>query len=502
MSMISQWLRTSRDTDDKIHEVAERLYSASEFVEQAAKALEEGKADSLVGAVSRVLPWIDTAVSDLLIVGEAIPVVKVVLSVAQAITRETDPEILGLLAFSLAYQSATAQALTDLAKDPDVPLYLSATMRPGLRRRAAEAASDGVRFSGFRLANCLDHELLCAADRRLMTLAEALGWPEPLRNQLLEKIHARFKQEFARLISDGRTQDKFAPLRAFLGLSASYAEEFAAVDHHIAYQLWCFNQAPVLGAPKVSILSSDSPRPRSSLKDIYIPPDCGALTWEQISNMKTGGAGSAIRTPFSEQEGGRKPLLEEVLNLIADNSFRDAIVIQGIAGSGKSAFTLYLCTQLRAHNLRPVRIRMRHLPIGSNMTLAEEFAEALSRNSGDQDFDSLMKPDPRPRREHFSFTHLFADSASFRGTEVRPHVLILDGWDEVSVSGSEGFRRQIEDLLRGICREIIERPGAPVRVILTGRPSLDVEESHFLRSGTPVLTIRPLVLDQFPGRSS
>jgi Pentapeptide repeats (8 copies) len=495
MSMISRWLRTSRDTDDKIHEAAERLYSASEFVEHAAEALEEGEADSLVEAVSRVLPWIDTAVSDFWIVGEAIPVVKVVLSVAKAITRETDPEILGLLAFSLAYQSATAQALKDLAKDPDLPLHLSATMRPGLRRKAAEAASDAASFAGFRLANSFEHELVRAADQRLMTLAQALGWPEPLRNQLLERIHARFRQEFARLISDGRTQDKFAPLRAFLGLSASYSQEFAAVDRHIAYQLWCFSQAPVLGAPEASILSRKSPRPRSSLKDIYIPPDCGALVWEQISNMKTGGAGSANRTPFSEQEGGRKPLLEEVLKLIAEKSFHDAIVIQGIAGSGKSAFTLYLCTELRALGLRPVRIRMRHLPIGSNMTLGEEFAEALSQNSGDQEFDSLMGP--RPRREHFSFTHLFAESVSFRGTQICPHVLILDGWDEVSVSVSEGFRRQIEDLLRGIRGEIIGRPGPPVRVILTGRPSLDVEESHFLRAGTPVLTIRPLVFEQF-----
>jgi hypothetical protein len=41
--------------------------------------------------------------------------------------------------------------------------------------------------------------------------------------------------------------------------------------------------------------------------------------------------------PFDEQNGGRADLLQTVTDYIGKPDFRDAIVVQGPAGSGKSS---------------------------------------------------------------------------------------------------------------------------------------------------------------------
>jgi hypothetical protein len=74
---------------------------------------------------------------------------------------------------------------------------------------------------------------------------------------------------------------------------------------------------------------------------------------------------------------------------------------------------------------------------------------------------------------------------------IAPHVFIFDGWDEISVSSSEGFRIRIEKTLDAIRRQMLSSRTHRVRVILTGRPSEDVNEAKFLQRDTPVLTIRP-----------
>jgi hypothetical protein len=71
-------------------------------------------------------------------------------------------------------------------------------------------------------------------------------------------------------------------------------------------------------------------------------------------------------------------------------------------------------------------------------------------------------------------------------------VLILDGWDEISISVAEDFKSRVSRMLEQVRAEYLSSYGVSVRVILTGRPSNDVTGSNFLRDRTPVLTIRPL----------
>lgn len=69
------------------------------------------------------------------------------------------------------------------------------------------------------------------------------------------------------------------------------------------------------------------------------------MTHEQLTKTKKG--------PFSpnpflegEENGGRHKLLETVMGYVTDVNFREPIVIQGSAGSGKSTFTLRLADHL------------------------------------------------------------------------------------------------------------------------------------------------------------
>ncbi|MBT9314029.1 pentapeptide repeat-containing protein [Leptothoe spongobia] len=57
-----------------------------------------------------------------------------------------------------------------------------------------------------------------------------------------------------------------------------------------------------------------------------------------------------------------------------------------------------------------------------------------------------------------------------------PYVLIFDGWDEISTGSTQGFKDAIDQVLNEIRSQFIDqRRGKPaMRVILTGRPSVDV----------------------------
>jgi uncharacterized protein YjbI with pentapeptide repeats len=81
------------------------------------------------------------------------------------------------------------------------------------------------------------------------------------------------------------------------------------------------------------------------------------------------------------------------------------------------------------------------------------------------------------------------------------YVLILDGWDEVSLSRNQSFREGIEKILECVKTEFFQQKNIyrfPIRVILTGRPSDVISESRkFLDDKTPILTIAPMDTAKF-----
>jgi hypothetical protein len=228
----------------------------------------------------------------------------------------------------------------------------------------------------------------------------------------------------------------------------------------------------------------------------------GVLEWQQIQEGKLidtnqqNDIAQGVRgklDPFDLHIGGRNEMLGAVMNLIGDISFKDAIVIQGPAGSGKSAFTLRLCVELLRRGLKPIRIRCRDLPLHIGNIL-DALPEGV-RFWDPEDWPNEL-PQAKPE-ELFANQSLFDQRVDFNGCPICPWVLIIDGWDEVSVAVEKGFAIRVNEILGQIRDRFIKRGNRPtVRVVLTGRPSEAVSGSSFMTKETRLLTIRPLHPDK------
>ena len=77
-----------------------------------------------------------------------------------------------------------------------------------------------------------------------------------------------------------------------------------------------------------------------------------------------------------------------------------------------------------------------------------------------------------------------------------PYILILDGWDEISVAVSEGLKIRVKELLLRIRSGVTVDAG---RVISQAGPPDAIDDcTEFFRDQTPVLTIRILKPEELP----
>ena len=167
------------------------------------------------------------------------------------------------------------------------------------------------------------------------------------------------------ILSHGSTRERFTPFRDQMTLDTLEARAYDALLEHADFQRWLFEEQPVLG------------REPFTLAQVYTETDCGVLRWEEIRKKSQRGEGGEPVDPFKEENGGRHPLVKTVLYLIADPEFRDAIVLQGVAGSGKSSLTLRLAWELVRQGLRPIRIELKHLDSRESAVIDEALPEAV-----------------------------------------------------------------------------------------------------------------------------
>lgn len=228
MSMLTRLLGLSRETSHRLNESSDALQeggdaleagaaqieTASEFLQRLAQTLRSSGSRSLGDAVIATLPWLKDLGE---VVGDVVPPMRVVLNIVKRLTKETDPRALGLLAFSLAYQTAVADAVKSIERE-------RGSLRGAERRAKATDVGRRLRdepetlesFEDFRLENCLEHRLVRRADAMLGEICDVAGWsPEP-RKLLLAGVHSRFGRTFQRLITMSDTAEKFEPLRQYL----------------------------------------------------------------------------------------------------------------------------------------------------------------------------------------------------------------------------------------------------------------------------------------------
>ncbi|WP_281558122.1 pentapeptide repeat-containing protein [Thalassomonas sp. RHCl1] len=255
-------------------------------------------------------------------------------------------------------------------------------------------------------------------------------------------------------------------------LSGVSSQERTANDYLAAHQAWLYWQyhdAPIFQKEPYA------------LADVYIEPECGSLLWEQVQNDK--------KDPFQEKGecGGREPMLETVLSLMGNSDFSDLITIQAGPGAGKSAFTYRLASKLIDEGLQPIIIKFKDLRLSSFSTVDELLDDAIRIGFADED-------SPNPDSEIINT--LLEERIKFQQAEICKTVIILDGWDEVSLTGNVSFKAQLSTWLPKIRDYFIKKRGVKMRLVLTGRPSNEVSHSGVLRKTTPILTMRAMRPEQ------
>jgi hypothetical protein len=453
---------------EKATHLVKGVKSVTEFLSDAVEAFKDL---GFVEAVGSALPWAKVAGAA---TAEALPPLKFFAKIAEELLKETDPEKLGLTACTLAYQKAVEAAF----KQTGGPAGERQSIAEAKAQLSELANLEEIDMGTFSVESPQQHEFYTQATLCLQVAALKVGYTQSQVDDLTGLVKDNFRHSLTRILSDGNTKDKFAPFAEYLKLGGSDEKRSRKLlARHANYQRWLFERAPVL---RVSPFA---------LKHVYIDTDCGRLKWEEI-NQPQRAQGNRVN-PFADEHGGRRPLIDTVLELIGSKTLGEAIVVQGIAGAGKSSFTLQLCDELLKRRLHPVRVRIKDLSFDKHIK------DALPRavHFGDEDY-----PEPEP----YAFDHLFLNDSIFKEAgvgayeHVCKYVLILDGWDEISLS-DEGFKNKAARMLDQLNEHYLRQKNPRVRVILTGRPSTDLGDTRCLRDETPILTVRKLTPEQLEG---
>jgi hypothetical protein len=465
----------SKNEQENIRKMLGPVKTVSEYLGKAAKYLKEGK--DLAKSLAESAPWLKDVAEA---AGAATPVVGVALKLAEKWLEQTHPYELGAVACTLAYQDAAREAVEQVwtsAIGHEEAMKIDDRVAERIRSLPPAEEAD---LSSFSRDAALQHAFVRRADDILGELTQAAGLDEERRVKVFNLTRERFIGKLDLLLSDKKTAPKFAPFKEWMEMDGGRQAALAALQIHAKYQRDQYLSEPLFK------------REPYALQHIYVSTECGKLTWGEIRGPREARRGEDFarpaerRDPFSENHGRRHDLLDTVMGLITDRSFKEPIVIQGVAGAGKSSFTLRLCAELWVKGFHPLRVRLKRLRLSSS--LIDALNEAVELTDEDRLADL---PVARPK-------DLLLGGEIFRTPYGGDHglsryVLILDGWDELDLSDSRPFREKVGEMLREVRRVFLDPQRTPrVRVIVTGRPSPDVAESKFLNDDTPVLTMRSI----------
>lgn len=465
----------SKNEQENIRKMLGPVKTVSEYLGKAAKYLKEGK--SLAKSLAESAPWLKDVAEA---VGAATPIIGAAVKLAEKWLEQTHPYELGAVACTLAYQDAAREAVEQVWTSA---LGHQEAMK--IDGRAAERIRDlppaeEADLSSFSRGAALQHAFVRRADAILGELTQAAGFDEEQRVKVFNLAHERFIRKLDLLLSDKKTAPKFASFKEWMEMDGGRQGSLAALQIHAKYQRDQYLSEPLFK------------REPYALQHIYVDTECGKLTWGEIRGPRDARRGEDFVSPaercdpFSENHGGRHNLLDTAMGFITDRSFKEPIVIQGVAGAGKSSFTLRLCAELWAKGFHPLRIRLKRLRLSSSLIDALNEAVELTDEGRLADLPIARPKDLLLGGEIFRTPH-GGDHGLCR------YVLILDGWDELDLSDSRPFREKVGEMLREARRVFLDPQRTPrVRVIVTGRPSPDVVESKFLNDDTPVLTMRPI----------
>ncbi len=464
-----------------------KLKSVSGFLKDALDL----KENNIIKAIAKASPWAKDLIGA---AGDTLPVVAFFLKYAQLLTQEKEPGKQGYKACTLAYNRAVEEAF--LAKT--MQLEKLHMQKLGDAPLLSDRISDNLEqdMESFNFDNALSHRFIQESDRFFQEFANFIGIELKITNQLLKIIHRSFLRNLRLLLAHPDTEKEFAAFKTSMELDDTSYQTQTVLNRHLLYQSWLFHEAPVFRQEPFA------------LAHIYLDTECGVLQWQQIKgadkvlNYRQKYSGSLneeveqkLLNPFSESDSPRVNLLDTVKDYIGDPDFNEPIIIQGIAGAGKSSFTLRLVSELSEEGFTPIRVLLRNLNLNEHITEAIpnalEFGEkAFKLYPWKPEFNSDWLSKLLGTNENIT--------VGAKKHQISPYVFIFDGWDEISTAATPGFQDRIDKVLGEIRSTFIEQRAGrpPIRVIVTGRPSVDVTKTRLLTNTTPIFTIKPLTPEQ------
>ncbi|MDJ0729715.1 MAG: pentapeptide repeat-containing protein [Crocosphaera sp.] len=460
-----------------------QLKTVSDFLTEALNFQDNDLVKNIAQAMGKVTPWAKDMANNAPWVtdfaeaaGAGVPLVAFFLKYAQLLMLEKYPDQQGYNACTLAYNRAVEEVF--LARSMELQ-----NIKPYKNNKIlSQKNPEKIDMTGFNLNNALSHEFIIYADEVFRQFSEIIALKNNLINQLSNSIKQSFLRNLRLLLVHPNTEKEFAAFRELISLDNSQIQLQKILDLHLYYQSCLFHEQKIFQQENFA------------LNHIYLETECGVLKYSEIKPQEDN---KKAKNPFSEKDSDRRDLLTTVIDYIGDPDFNEPIVIQGVAGSGKSSFTLRLVDELKERGCFPIRILLKDLSLRDQLEdavpYAVQFGEKVFKDYNWKptfDNDWFAKLVSSHNREYISFGE--------NKTKISPYVFIFDGWDEISTAANQGFRDSIDQLL-GEIRDILIRKRAgypPMRVIVTGRPTVDVTNTKLLRKDTPILTIKPLRPEQ------
>jgi hypothetical protein len=248
-------------------------------------------------------------------------------------------------------------------------------------------------------------------------------------------------------VQSGRSAE--VPFLSSMGFLKKSVEE--ALQFHRRKILSRYFQEPVWSQPGLTLDKS------------YVDLECGSLTWGEITESIRRGGGSGLN-PLDESSAPRTDLLAVTLNWLQEENHREFLVIEGSPGSGKSSFTIRLSVKLVELGYQPIRVRLRDLGKKAD---DEPIAEIAKK---------ILEVDPTELEHALEHNQTKA-------------VLILDGWDELTLLPDQNLINRVGNFLESIRSAVLERWKGRIPVILTGRPTKAVTTARNMTEKTRILTI-------------
>jgi hypothetical protein len=204
-------------------------------------------------------------------------------------------------------------------------------------------------------------------------------------------------------------------------------------------------------------------QPGLTLDKSYVDLECGSLTWGEITESIRRGGGSGLN-PLDEGSAPRTDLLAATLDWLQKDDHQEFLVIEGSPGSGKSSFTIRLSVKLIELGYQPIRVRLRDLGKKAD---DEPIAEIAIK---------ILEVEPTDL-EH---------ALEHKQTKT---VLILDGWDELTLLPDQNLNNRVGNFLDSIRSAVLDSWKGRIPVILTGRPTKAVTTPRNMTDKTRILTI-------------